>query len=50
MKIGVLADTHLHRSERDLRLVFDQYLVGVDLILHAGDYVSSEIIEVDAPH
>jgi putative phosphoesterase len=44
MKIGVLSDTHLHRSERDLRLVFDQYLVGVDLILHAGDYVSSDII------
>jgi hypothetical protein len=24
--------------------------VGVDLIFHAGDYVSSDIIEVDAPH
>jgi uncharacterized protein len=44
MRIGVLSDTHLHRSERDLRLVFDQYLVGVDLIFHAGDYVSSDII------
>jgi len=44
MKIGVLSDTHLHRSERDLRLLFDRYLVDVDLILHAGDYVSSDII------
>lgn len=50
MRIGVLSDTHLHRSERDLRLIFDQYLVVVDLIFHAGDYVSSDIIEVDAPH
>jgi len=44
MRIGVLSDTHLHRSERGLRPVFDQYLVGVDLIFHAGDYVSSDII------
>jgi hypothetical protein len=44
MKIGVLSDTHLHRSERDLRLIFDRYLVDVDWIFHAGDYVSSEIV------
>jgi predicted phosphodiesterase len=48
VRIGVLSDTHLHRSERDLRLLFDRYLVDVDLIFHAGDYVSSEAIEVDA--
>ena len=44
MKIGVLSDTHLHRSERDLRLICDRYLGDVDLIFHAGDFVSSEII------
>ncbi len=44
MKIGVLSDTHLKRNERDLQLVFDRYLLDVDLIFHAGDYVSSQVV------
>ena len=44
MKIGVLSDTHLRRSEGDLRLIFDRYLADVDWIFHAGDYVASDII------
>jgi uncharacterized protein len=44
MKIGVLSDTHLHRSERDLRLIYDHYLSEVEVIFHAGDYVSSDIV------
>ena len=46
MRIGVLSDSHLHRSERDLRRVFGRYLIEVDLIFHTG--VSSERMEVDA--
>ena len=45
MRIGVLSDTHLHRSARDLRLIFDQYLAELDLIFHAGDYVSADVID-----
>ena len=44
MRIGVLSDTHLHRSERDLRVIFDRYLAEVDWIFHAGDYVSADIV------
>ena len=45
MKIGVLSDTHLHRLTRDFRDILDQYLWDVDLIFHAGDFVSAEIVE-----
>ncbi len=45
MKIGVLSDTHLHRLTRDFRYMLDQFLGDVDLIFHAGDFVSAEIVE-----
>ena len=45
MKIGILSDTHLHRLTRDFRDILDQFLWDVDLIFHAGDFVSAEIVE-----
>jgi putative phosphoesterase len=45
MKIGVLSDTHLHRLTEEFRDIFDQFLSDVDLIFHAGDFVSAEIVE-----
>ena len=45
MKIGVLSDTHLHRLTQDFRHILDQFLWDVDLIFHAGDFVSAEIVE-----
>lgn len=44
MRIGVISDTHL--SERAVKLpdALVKGLGGVDLILHAGDWVSPEII------
>jgi putative phosphoesterase len=44
MRIGVISDTHL--SERAVKLpdALVKGLDGVDLILHAGDWVSPEII------
>ncbi|MBN1848602.1 MAG: metallophosphoesterase family protein [Deltaproteobacteria bacterium] len=45
MKIGVLSDTHLNGASQELRRIYDQYLVDMDFILHAGDYVSPEVIE-----
>jgi len=44
-KIGVLSDTHLHRLTQDFRYMLDQFLGDVDLIFHAGDFVSAEIVE-----
>lgn len=45
MKIGILSDTHLHRPTRDFENILDAFFSDVDLILHAGDFVSFEIVE-----
>jgi len=45
MKIGVLSDTHLHQLTKEFIEIYDQYLFDKDMILHAGDVVSSEIID-----
>ena len=45
MKIGVLSDTHLHRVTKELREIYNNYLSEKDVILHAGDIVSIEIID-----
>jgi putative phosphoesterase len=45
MKIGVLADTHLHRTTREFRAIFSRFLADADVILHAGDFVGSDIVD-----
>lgn len=45
MKIGVLSDTHLAKVTGELRQIYRQYLADKDYILHAGDYVSMEVVE-----
>lgn len=42
--IGVLSDTHLHDVTKELREIYDNYLSEKDIILHAGDIVSPEIV------
>ncbi len=44
IKIGVLSDTHLGRVNDTLRSIYDKYLADTDMIIHAGDIVSTEII------
>lgn len=46
MKIGVVSDTHLS-DRREIRLPRELLagLTGVDLILHAGDWVSPLVVE-----
>ncbi len=44
VKIGVLSDTHLRRVTKAFEETFDQWLADVDVILHAGDFVSEEIV------
>jgi len=62
MKIGVLSDTHLtipsrgfhrvaqkirnKRSIEDLREIVHQHFIGVELILHAGDFVVEAVFEM----
>ena len=45
MKIGVISDTHLRRVSGEFKDIFKKYLADKDLILHAGDIVSEEIID-----
>ncbi|MBW2096218.1 MAG: YfcE family phosphodiesterase [Deltaproteobacteria bacterium] len=45
MKIGVISDTHLHRVSGAFEDIFKKYLADKDLILHAGDIVSEEVID-----
>lgn len=45
VKIGVLSDTHLHQVTKEFVWIYDQYLSGMDLVLHAGDLVSTDVID-----
>ena len=45
MKIGVLSDTHLRGVTKGFREIYEKYLSDKDLILHAGDVVSTEIVD-----
>jgi putative phosphoesterase len=44
MRVGVLSDTHLSRVSRALRDIVELKLAGVKMILHAGDYVSPDLV------
>jgi len=46
MKIGVIADTHLRRPNTLLQAVAERYFAHVDLILHAGDLCTPEVLSV----
>ncbi len=44
MKAGVLSDTHINSVTDDLISIYDNYLSDVDVIFHAGDIVSSDVV------
>ena len=45
MKIGVLSDTHIPKAAERLPDALYEHFKGVDLILHAGDLVSKEVLD-----
>ena len=45
MKIGVISDTHLSCVNSRLIEIYNNYFTNVDMIIHAGDAVSAEIID-----
>lgn len=45
MKIGVISDTHLTRGNDLLQQIIQEYFQEVDLILHAGDLTSLDLLE-----
>lgn len=44
MKIGVLSDTHIPETARELPEALLEAFAGVDMILHAGDLVEMPVI------
>ena len=44
IRIGVISDTHLKGITRDFEEIYDRYLSDKDLVLHAGDIVSTEVV------
>ncbi len=44
MKIGVLSDTHMHSFEDIPRKIIDS-LSTVDLIIHSGDFTTTEVLQ-----
>lgn len=46
MRIGVLSDTHMSTASARLPKALEKGLTGVDLILHAGDWVSPAVAEL----
>ncbi len=45
MRVAVLSDTHLHRVTDGFKAFVKECLCNVDAILHAGDYVSAEVVD-----
>jgi len=45
MKIGVISDTHLHEVTGQLVRIYEEHFSDVDMILHAGDLVSMDIVD-----
>ena len=45
MKIGVISDTHLQGVDSRLSDIYGNYFADTDLILHAGDIVSMEVVD-----
>jgi putative phosphoesterase len=45
IRIGVLSDTHLSKVTEEFEEIHRRFLAGLDLVLHAGDFVSDEIVD-----
>lgn len=45
MKVGVISDTHLKGVNSQLIRIYEDYFSDVDMIIHAGDLVSMEIVD-----
>jgi putative phosphoesterase len=46
MKIGVISDTHLRILDKRLEIIAEDHFKNVDVILHAGDLVNLDVLDV----
>ncbi len=45
IRAGVLSDTHLRRVTPELREICERHFKGVDILIHAGDVVSPDVVK-----
>jgi len=45
-RIGILSDTHMNKPDAFLEEIASRHFSDVDLIIHAGDLVSIEVLDV----
>jgi putative phosphoesterase len=45
MKIGVISDTHLREVDSRLMDIYHDYFSDVEMIIHAGDLVSTQVVD-----
>ncbi len=45
MKVAVISDTHLSEVTSEFEKICDLYLRNVDVVIHLGDWTSSEVLE-----
>jgi uncharacterized protein len=45
MRIGALSDTHLRTSDSSLEYILEELLGDAEMILHAGDIVSRQVLD-----
>ncbi|MBP1155517.1 MULTISPECIES: metallophosphoesterase [unclassified Paenibacillus] len=48
MRIGVVSDTHMFGRSKSLPKALVEGLQGVDMILHAGDWIDEEVVDLFA--
>lgn len=46
MKIAVISDTHIKNNINQLIEFVDNYIKNVDMIIHCGDFIYSEALDV----
>lgn len=50
IKIGILSDTHILKDTYKIEELLNKYFKDVDLIIHAGDFKSSKVIDIIKSH
>lgn len=50
LKIGIISDTHLDKHPEKILYYLDKCFKNVDLIIHAGDYTNSKVIDLIKAH
>lgn len=45
MKIGIISDTHISKTEEDVPAIVYEHFANIDMILHAGDIYRLEFLD-----